>query len=117
MDKLVELQNNAQLTLSEVKAVAAKRPPESGESAESPEAGPAALSAADFQEALGQLSAELRREYGARVEVHVDDEQKIIVRITSKDGKRVFRQLPPESILRFRANMKETRGFLGDWTA
>jgi uncharacterized FlaG/YvyC family protein len=120
MDDLKQLQNNAHLALAEPKVFAGVRKPEENQpeaTAESQALGHNLISEAGLREALGKLAEELRQEYGARVEVCVADDNKLIVRIMSRDGTRVFRQLPPESILRFRAGLKENRGLLGDWMA
>jgi uncharacterized FlaG/YvyC family protein len=66
---------------------------------------------------LDQVVDSLQMDYNIKVELAADNAGRIFVRIMSSDGKRVLRQMPPDTLIKMHANMKNNRGFLADWLA
>lgn len=67
-------------------------------------------------EKFNKAMESLQIEYGIKVEIGPDDNGKIYVRIMSSDGERVLRQMPPDSIIKMHADLKNNHGgILTDW--
>jgi uncharacterized FlaG/YvyC family protein len=66
---------------------------------------------------LGNIIHSLQVGYNIKVELATDSAGKLFVRIMSSDGKRLLRQMPPDSLIKLHANIKNNRGVLADWLA
>jgi uncharacterized FlaG/YvyC family protein len=66
---------------------------------------------------LDKVVESLQIDYNIKVELAADNAGRIFVRIMSSDGKRILRQMPPDTLIKLHANMKNNRGFLADWLA
>lgn len=77
------------------------------------------MTAHDWQadEKLRKALETLQIEYGVKVELASDDTGKIFIRIMSEDGEKILRQMPPDSLIKLQANLKQSRGLLADWLA
>ncbi|MDR1397372.1 MAG: flagellar protein FlaG [Desulfarculales bacterium] len=66
---------------------------------------------------LDKVVESLQIDYNINVELAADNTGRLFVRIMSSDGKRILRQMPPDTLIKLHANIKNNRGFLADWLA